>query len=444
MARFLFVTIPAQGHVAPLAQVATALVQRGHEVMWYTSSAFADTVTKTGAAHRPLLTPVDFGNGDLDRHFPERTRYRGLRRVVFDFEVFARDAEGYVTDLRALVEEFRPDAVVTDPAVIAASVLSEVDGLPTATVNVTVLAVPSRDLAPFGLGLPPTSSWLGALRNRLLTALVDHVVFARPNGVYRRIARSHGWPVLPIRPRTGPWLFLHPSVESFEYPRSDLPPQIHFIGPLLPTPPPLEREVWQDELAAARAAGRRVVLVTQGTVATDPDELITPTLAALADADLLVLVAGADPADLGPLPANARVQPFVPFGPLMPHVDAYVTNGGYGGVIIALASGVPVVVAGTTEDKAEVGGRVAYSGVGINLRTSNPLPQVVGQAVRTVLADPTYRQAAQCVAADLGAHDGPAEAAALLETLAATGAPVLRSAPALAAVATDADRPAGG
>jgi hypothetical protein len=41
-----------------------------------------------------------------------------------------------------------------------------------------------------------------------------------------------------------PYLFLVPTVPSFEYPRTDLPPVVHFIGALLPdaaaafTPPP--------------------------------------------------------------------------------------------------------------------------------------------------------------------------------------------------------------
>lgn len=426
MARFLFATVPVPGHVAPIAPVASALVERGHDVVWYTSSSFRTAVERTGATHRPVVAAPDFGDGDYDRHFPDRARYTGLRQAIYDFErIFVNATEGQVSDLRALAAEFGPDVLVTDPAVIAGFVLSEVDDLPTATINVSVLGLPSRDHAPFGLGLAPTTSGLGAVRNRLLTWMSDHVIFRKPNAAYRRIATRHGWPVLPIRPMTGRWLFIQPSVESFEYPRPDLPPQVHFVGPLLPAGPADALPEWRDDVSAARAAGRRVVLVTQGTIATDPADLLQPTLAALAEENLLVLAAGIDPAQLPDLSANARAASFVPFGPLMPHIDAFVTNGGYGGVMIALASGVPVVAAGTTEDKAEVGGRLAYSGAGISLRTNRPNLSAVRDAVRMVLADPTYRESARRIAQDLARHDGPAEAAALLETLAVTRAPVL-------------------
>ena len=49
-----------------------------------------------------------------------------------------------------------------------------------------------------------------------------------------------------------------------------------------------------------------------------------------------------------------------------------VTNGGYGGTQLALANGVPVVVAGKTEDKMEVSARVRWSGAGVALMTDTP------------------------------------------------------------------------
>jgi hypothetical protein len=61
------------------------------------------------------------------------------------------------------------------------------------------------------------------------------------NRAYRRLAAQHGWPVLPVRPRAGDWLFLQPSVEAFEYPRPDLPQLVHFIG--LKTNRPSDRKL---------------------------------------------------------------------------------------------------------------------------------------------------------------------------------------------------------
>ena len=67
---------------------------------------------------------------------------------------------------------------------------------------------------------------------------------------------------------------------------------------------------------------------------------------------------------LGELPANVHAEPFIPFGHLLPHVNVMVTNGGYGGTQFALAYGIPLVVAGETEDKMEVAARVEWASSG--------------------------------------------------------------------------------
>ena len=429
MARFLVATMPVPGHVAPVAPIVSALVLRGHSVVWYGSRFFQRQIEATGASFRPIVSTLDYGDSAYDTHFPERARLTGLRQVVFDFEhLFVGAVEGYVRDLRAIAAEFEPEVVVVDPGVAAGWVLEQVDGMRTATVNVSVLGLQSRDAAPFGLGLPPAAGLWGRCRNRALYWLVDHVLFRRVNRAFRSLASRNGWPVTAVRPQAGRFLYLQPSVPELEYARSDLPPQVHVIGALLPDPPSdFTVPPWWVDVQAAREAGRPVVLVTQGTIATNPEELITPTLNALESEDVLVVVAGAEAGRLPGVPANARVAPFVPFVPLMPLVDAFVTNGGYGGVMIALSHGVPVISGGTTEDKSEVGARVAYAGVGVNLKTNRPSPRQVKDAVRKLLDDPGFRDRARAISASLARYDAPTAAAALLEELASTSRPVLRA-----------------
>lgn len=109
-------------------------------------------------------------------------------------------------------------------------------------------------------------------------------------------------------------------------------------------------------------ANRPVVYVTQGTIDNiDLDLLVGPELRGLADLDVTVVATtgGRPVAQIpGDIPANARVAEFVPHADLFPHISVMVTNGGFGGVQSALADGVPLVIAGDTEDKPEVAARV--------------------------------------------------------------------------------------
>lgn len=103
---------------------------------------------------------------------------------------------------------------------------------------------------------------------------------------------------------------------------------------------------------------------------------------------------------------------------MLPLVDVVVSNGGYGGVQQALAHGIPLVVAGRTEDKVEVTARVGWSGAGIDLRTHRPSPDAVRDAVRTVLADRAYSARARRLADAFAVAPGLAGLDAVLRELA--------------------------
>jgi UDP:flavonoid glycosyltransferase YjiC (YdhE family) len=154
------------------------------------------------------------------------------------------------------------------------------------------------------------------------------------------------------------------------------------------------------------AAAKRVVVVSQGTAANrDFSELIEPTLEALADLDVMVIATLGRDAQISSVPANARVAEFIPFADLMPHTDVLVSNGGYGGVQSALRNGVPLVLAGLTEDKAELTARTAWTGAAINLATQRPTPAQVRKAVEQVLAEPIYKKKAVQLSAEYARHD---------------------------------------
>jgi UDP:flavonoid glycosyltransferase YjiC (YdhE family) len=121
------------------------------------------------------------------------------------------------------------------------------------------------------------------------------------------------------------------------------------------------------------------------------------------------------------LPPNAKAATFLPFDRLLPKVSVMVTNGGYGAVTHALSLGVPLVVAGDSEEKPEIAARVAWAGAGINLGTGRPSAAQIGEAVRTVLTKPHYRQCAQALRAEFARHNAREGIAELVEDLAAGG-----------------------
>ena len=76
---------------------------------------------------------------------------------------------------------------------------------------------------------------------------------------------------------------------------------------------------------------------------------------------------------------------------MLPQCDVYITNGGYGGVMMGIQHKVPMVVAGVHEGKNEICARVGYFKVGVNLRTEKPTPEQILNAVDKVTGDVTYK-----------------------------------------------------
>ncbi|GAA1507157.1 glycosyltransferase [Sphaerisporangium rubeum] len=427
MRRILVATTPGEGHVNGMVEVARALVQAGHTVRWYTGRAFRGKVESTGAEYVPMRHGLDWGGKTREEAFPHHAGLTGVASMTAAFrDIFFRPAYGQMIDILAVLDEYPADVIVTGETIFGACFAAERRGVPIAWVATSIYIFGSRDTAPLGLGLPPSSSPAGRLRNRVLKVASRNLLgplreLRREADVTRSRAGLRPIPKGPFENIVDPPdLYLMGTVPSFEYPRSDMLPQTHFVGPFVGPPPQgFDKPAWWGELDG----GRPVVHVTQGTVANDADRLLVPALRALGDMDVLVVATTGVPPEslgLGPLPANVRLERFVPHFELLPHVDVMVTNGGYGGVNTALSHGVPLVVAPASEEKHEVAARVSWSGVGIGLRRQALTAAGLRSAVDTVLTEPSYRRRAQTVREEYRRHDGPRQAVRLIERLALT------------------------
>lgn len=423
MARILITSARQAGFVLPLVQIARALVARGDEVTFLTGSEFADRIEAAGARFARL--PYD------DQAPPARRagRRSGTKEIAQVLEsLFLDPIEVDHRTVLGLSASLGIDAVISEPLFVGSSIIGL---LPRAqrpavlSIGFFPLPFSSPDVAPYGLGLPPIDEPLNTVRNALLRFGTDVAVFG---GLRRRFAAE-------VRRLTGatvkgslfdialsPDTFAQMTVPQFEYPHRELSPKVRFIGPL-PPPPLGGLPEWWDY-------GDRtpIVYVTQGTYANaDPTELIVPTIRALADEPVRVVVTTGGPAPAtiataygAPLPANTRVERFLPYDHLLAAAALVVTSGGYGTVHHALRWGVPLVVSGTTEDKAEVNARVAWAGVGVNLKQQRPQPETIREAVRAVRSDPEYRRAATRIASAIATTDPLRDVAALVDELIAT------------------------
>ncbi len=423
MAEILVAALSPIGHVGPLLNVARGLVDRGDRVTVLTAANRADMIRAVGATPAALPREADLDLGRVDADCPGRAETSGIKRVNYDIvRLFVAPMPYQAKALTELLAQQRFDAVLADYGFfgIMPFLLGDRAARPPVLLySTTPMMLSSRDTAPSGLGLPPSTSPLGRLRNRTLNLLSRKVLL-------RQSQKAANYQLDRLNSRELPMFlldsgvladrFIAPTVPEFDYPRTDLPANVRYVGAVHPTPTQKYlAPAWWRELDGDRP----VVHVTQGTVDnTDLNRLLEPTIEALADEDVIVVAStgGRHISELNfEVPSNTYVAEHIPHDLLLPKVDVMVTNGGYGAVQRALATGVPLVVAGNTEDKPEVAARVAWSGAGIDLRAGTPTPKAIRAAVRDVLNDDRYLRRARELEAAYAQRDGVAEIAALID-----------------------------
>ncbi|MFV2022437.1 glycosyltransferase [Micromonospora sp. LOL_023] len=429
MTQVIVAATPFHGHFGPLYTIAADLAARGHEVLFLTGSRFADRVTSAGMHFVALDPSADFDDRAMTAEFPafaDVTPGPPLHEFFWT-QVFADAIEPQYRQLLQILAEFPATVILHDTVFLGALAFplrpQDADRPTTIALGVLPPMLLSDDAPPFTTGEQPLSDTTGrTARSRALNAEIRSV-YAQTQQYLEKSFATVG-ATLPEfifdSVITRPDHYLQLTSPSFEYPRSDAPESFRCIGALpQPSTTTYRTPAWWPELKS----GRPVVVVTQGTLANDDlSELIEPTMHGLADLDVLLVVATArsdGPDDLRRLvpqpPANARIEGYVPFDRLLPYADVLVTNGGYGGVHTALHNGVPLVVAGDTEDKPDVAARVAWSGVGVDLRTGRPAPEAVQAAVRTVLADHRFRRAALAIRDEFRQFDPLSAIAAVVD-----------------------------
>ncbi|WP_084476681.1 glycosyltransferase [Actinokineospora enzanensis] len=378
MSRLLFVVPPLAGHVNPLIGVAAAAMERGHEVAWVGPCPVV----------RDLVGERVYPAGSYLERRPAGLRaFAALRFLWADFLVPLADA--MVPGVLAAVEDFGPDLLVVDQQTFAGALVAERLGLPWVTSAST-----SAELAdPLG-GLPKIGDWVReqqrGLRARHGVPGEDDLRFSPYSTVVFSTVELAGEPVVAVKdPR--------------------------YVGPSLAHRRPVEFP-W-----ARLRPDARLVLVTLGTTNSEAGgRFLAEAALALAELteqpDLQGVIA--DPGGFLTASGDVIVVPAAPMLDLIPRAAAVVCHGGHNTVCETLANGVPLVIAPIRDDQPVLADQVVTAGAGVRLRFDHARADDIAAALRAVISDPGYVEAACRVRTSFDRAGGAQAVVSRLEDLA--------------------------
>jgi UDP:flavonoid glycosyltransferase YjiC (YdhE family) len=404
--RFLFATMPFDGHFSPLTSIAMHLKEQGHDVRWYAGPSYARKLADLGIPHFPFQRAREVSGENIADLFPERARLKGPKLLSFDMEqVFVANVEQHYRDILDVHASFPFDAFVCDAALYAAPLVAAKLSPRMYSIGVGPSVATSDGPPPF-FGLKPARTIVDKLVHRIARVLL-YSTMRRGVKTYNKVLASEGLPPVAV----AEWVdlshrcatyYFQSGVPGFDYPRTNLPGNVKFVGPVLPF---RKATVLPAELEEKLRGYKTVIVVSQGTVDnTDAEKLFVPALEALKGSSHLVVATtgGKNTEELRrryPEP-NVVIEDYVDFDLLFQHADLFICNGGYGSILLALSHGAPVLSAGVREGKNDINARIDYFGFGIDLKTERPTTQKIANGVTRVLADKRIAQNVERIRAE--------------------------------------------
>lgn len=373
--RVLFCSTGGDGHVLPLLPLARAFATRGDEVAFAAPANHRERIEGLDLRFEQAGPTVDDLRPHLDRHRVAIALLSPSERrpPAFTGRFAEIEAPRRLDDLRAIVENVRPDLLIHESADLAATIAGAAADVPTVN-HAFGLPIPEAALRRAAEAMEPYWRSAGLEPDELA-------------GAYR-----------------GAYVTICPP--SFLADLPDAPPPR--MVPLRPA----------DATPAIRDRDRPLVYVTLGT-SFNVIETFRMLLAAVAgvDCDVIMTVGrNRDPRDLEPIPGNVAVEQYIPQAEILPTCDAVISHAGSGTLFATLAHGLPLVLLPQGADQFENAAMGSSLGFGEPVLPGDLTADHVREALVRVLGEPSYGAAAASIAVEIAAMP---EAASVATELAA-------------------------
>lgn len=382
MSKIVFFCIPAHGHTNPTLGVVRELVNRGHEVLYYSYNIMREKIESAGA------TFVSCDDYDMEQKLDPKDAVRVGKDLAFSTNLLVETTLALDEHILEDMKQLQPDCIVADSMAVWGKAIALKLGIPFVS-STTTFAFNQHSAKIM-------KQSLGDLFKMIFS-------MGKINKDIKRL-QDKGYPIKSVLDiiqndenthtvvYTSPQF--QPCVETFT-------DKYAFVGPSIR---PATGEITKTK--------ERLVYISMGTVNNDLLPLYKQCIAAFAETDYQVIMSVGNLVSLeefGDLPENVAVFPSVDQIAVLEKADAFISHCGMNSVNESLYFCVPLVMLPQTPEQGGVATRVEQLGAGIKLEKTDGTS--ILNAVNTVLNESTYKENATAISEGFKACTGAKGAA---------------------------------
>lgn len=382
MSKIVFFCIPAHGHTNPTLGVVRELVNRGHEVIYYSYNIMREKIESAGA------TFVSCDDYDMEQKLDPKDAVRVGKDLAFSTNLLVETTLALDEHILEDMKQMQPDCIVADSMAVWGKAIALKLGIPFVS-STTTFAFNQHSAKIMKQGL-------GDLFKMIFS-------MGKINKDIKRL-QDKGYPIKSVLDiiqndeNTHTVVYTSPQFQPCAETFTD---KYAFVGPSI-RPATSEIEKTKDKL----------VYISMGTVNNDMLPLYKECINAFAETDYHVIMSVGNLVSMdafGKLPANVSVYPSVDQIAVLEKADVFLSHCGMNSVNESLYFCVPLVMLPQTPEQGGVATRVEQVGAGIRLGKVNATS--ILDAVNTVLNDAAYQKNATAISDGFKACSGAKGAA---------------------------------
>ncbi len=375
MAKYVFLSMPAYGHVNPTFAVVQELVKRGQEVIYYLPEQFRDAVQATGAVFRSYESKL--------KNMSSLTTPSGISGGGALPAMMVDESHHVLPQVLDRVRAEQPDVIVYEAMCAWAKIVTQILNVPAITLRPTYAMNERANVF----------SMIAQQQNQNFSNMRE--AMAKISAGMAELCEAYHVPPFDMR-----GAFMHAErlnivflPKAFQPAGDTFDERYLFAGPSI-----LPRHEANDFPFEKLSNERPILYISLGTVFNNWPDFFKMCFEAFSEQPWQVVLSigrHVDPAILGPVPDNFLVSAYVPQLEILPRTQVFVTHGGMNSTMESLYYGVPMVAIPQMIEQAMTARRITEMGLGIALEKEAVNVATLREAVERVANESAFHERVQ-------------------------------------------------